>query len=271
MSGARWHARFPGRSAVWAVLPLLQRNAVLIGCARQRHAVLLFTVPTGQAAVRVVAAVNRSLLGFDDEDAAAANEGDVEDYSSAAAAPGSTTAPDGSSSSDWAGCIRSGRRANTAGSRGGALLDAERYMDLLDKQKRHTGGVLVSSSIDDPWAQCPSGSSSRSSRSAHTTSSFNSKGVPATPGAVAAAGLGSGSAQPPSGALGISRSSSLWAKADASPSLAAAVAAAAVIGGGGAGEPGQQSAAAATVASGAPAGIMGRRRRSKSAHAWFAN
>uniref|UniRef100_A0A383WKG5 Peptidase M14 domain-containing protein n=1 Tax=Tetradesmus obliquus TaxID=3088 RepID=A0A383WKG5_TETOB len=212
-----------------------------------------------------------SLLGFDDEDAAAANEGDVEDYSSAAAAPGSTTAPDGSSSSDWAGCIRSGRRANTAGSRGGALLDAERYMDLLDKQKRHTGGVLVSSSIDDPWAQCPSGSSSRSSRSAHTTSSFNSKGVPATPGAVAAAGLGSGSAQPPSGALGISRSSSLWAKADASPSLAAAVAAAAVIGGGGAGEPGQQSAAAATVASGAPAGIMGRRRRSKSAHAWFAN
>lgn len=115
-----------------------------------------------------------SILG-DDIDAAAQGDsaGDDDDSIMAAGAgmlAGPLPAPasagsDGSrESQNPVRLITSGRRANTSLGRSSksSMLDAERYMTLLDKQKRHTGGVLASSSIDDPWEGLSEKSSSRS-------------------------------------------------------------------------------------------------------------
>jgi len=51
------------------------------------------------------------------------------------------------------GC-KAGRRACTAGLKSGqhSVLDAERYLQLLDKQKQHTGGVLAA--VDSMRKSC---------------------------------------------------------------------------------------------------------------------
>jgi len=61
--------------------------------------------------------------------------------------PSSISMPDGCKDGEGMpsqGC-KAGRRAHTAGLNPGqrSVLDAERYLQLLDKQKQHTGGVLA--------------------------------------------------------------------------------------------------------------------------------
>lgn len=98
---------------------------------------------------------------YDDADPAEPGKAADEDGSNSSAAfdavPRSAQPSEGFDASiGWSNAVKlvtSGRRANaSAGSTCKAsMLDAERYMTLLDNQKRHTGGVLASSSIDDPW------------------------------------------------------------------------------------------------------------------------
>lgn len=227
----------------------------------------------------------RGLLG-DEEEEVAAGDDNADDRSccsnsSNTSAPAFSTgkpiASAADSPTDWQSCISAGRRANTAGGRGSSrtsALDAERYIELLDKQKRHTGGVLASSSIDDPWAcgtACQANSSTSSStttsRSAHSTNSFTGRLGGAAAGsaaAVAAAGAAgsctniSSDAQHVSASAGITRSSSAWAPTGAQQTAFAPAAAAHAF-----------CAPAASTEATAGGAVAGRRRRSKSAHAWF--
>lgn len=93
---------------------------------------------------------------MDDDDA----EDDVDGASNSSNCIGALCTPvsagsDGSCEGTAVKLIAAGRRANTARPANASVLDADRYMALLDKEKRHTGGVLAYSVVDNRsmWAQ----------------------------------------------------------------------------------------------------------------------
>ena len=189
---------------------------------------------------------NRCLFVDEDyEEVAAAADAADDDGDNASTSSNTSTAytagifpqvADDSNASDWQlRPIRSGRRANICKGSQGCMLDAERYINLLDKQKQHTGGVLATSTID-AW-ECSS-----------RNNNISNLAVTGPDTAAAARAVLQLKQHVTGQSAGLSNSNS------------AAAAAAAT----GSGEP------YAAANSEPTAGVTtGRRRRSKSAHAWL--